>query len=288
MTATAQTNKLTYAEAISHAQARLEGLTDTPALDAKVLLADITGKNKAYLLAHLEEALNEAQVGVFTAALKELENGIPLPYVLGEWEFYGLPFKLTQNVLIPRPETELLVETALDWLKAHPGKRRIAEVGIGSGCISIALAVNYPKVEITAIDISPFALRVAEVNACLHEVEDRITFLENNILANLNTPFDLILANLPYIPTAVLKDLPVYAREPALALDGGEDGLDLIRQLLAQAPALLKPGGLVLLEIEAGQGNQSQALARAAFPHARVAIKRDLAGHNRLLSIQIP
>jgi release factor glutamine methyltransferase len=288
MTTTIQNNTFTFGEAIAHAQERLENLTDTPALDAKVLLADITGKNKAYLLAHLEESMDEAQVGVLHAALKELENGIPLPYVLGEWEFYGLPFKLTQNVLIPRPETELLVEIALDWLKAHPGKRRIAEVGAGSGCISIALAVNCPKVEITAIDISPFALRVAEVNACLHEVDDRIAFLENNLLANLTTPFDLILANLPYIPSDTLKGLPVYAKEPALALDGGEDGLDLIRQLLAQAPALLNPGGLVLLEIEAGQGKQSQTLARAAFPHARVAIKRDLAGHNRLLSIQIP
>jgi release factor glutamine methyltransferase len=286
MTATA--NTFTYREAIAHARTRLATLTDTPALDASVLLADITGKSKAHLLAYPEEALDEAQTGVLYAALSELENGIPLPYVLGEWEFYGLSFKLTQNVLIPRPETELLVETALGWLKAHPEKRRIAEVGAGSGCISIALAVNCPEVEVTATEISPFALRVAEVNACLHEVDDRITFIENNLLAGLDTPFDLILANLPYIPTGTLKGLQVYTKEPAIALDGGPDGLDLIRGLLAQAPSLLEPGGLILLEIEAGQGEQGRVLAQAAFPQAGVAVRRDLGGHHRLLSIQTP
>lgn len=288
MTTTARTNIFTYREAISHAHSRLEGLTDTPALDAQVLLADITGKGKSHLLAHPEEPLDEAQHGVLHAALKELENGIPLPYVLGEWEFYGLPFKLTQNVLIPRPETELLVETALNWLLSHPSKRRVAEAGAGSGCISITLAVNCPRVEITATEISPFALNVAEVNACLHEVDDRVTFLHNNLLTNLETPFDLILANLPYIPTDTLKGLPVYSKEPTLALDGGPDGLDLIRELLAQAPPLLDPGGLLLLEIEAGQGEQSRQLAQAAFPHAAISVKRDLAGRHRLLSIHTP
>ncbi|MGD8456551.1 MAG: peptide chain release factor N(5)-glutamine methyltransferase [Anaerolineales bacterium] len=286
MTTTARSSIFTYREAIAHAHSWLEGLTDTPALDAQVLLSDITGKGKSHLLAHPEESLDEAQLVVLDAALKELENGIPLPYVLGEWEFYGLPFKLTQNVLIPRPETELLVETALSWLKSHPSKRHVAEVGAGSGCISIALAVNCPRVVITATEISPIVLNVAEINACLHEVDDRVTFLQNNLLANLETPFDLILANLPYIPTDTLKGLPVYTKEPTLALDGGPDGLDLIRELLAQAPPLLNPGGLLLLEIEAGQGEHSRQLAQVAFPHAGISVKRDLAGRHRLLSIQ--
>lgn len=277
---------LTYAQAISQIKQRLQNLTDTPGLDANVLLADITGKSKSHILAHPEENLSEAQSGVLTAALDELENGTPLPYVIGEREFYGLPYKLTQDVLIPRPETELLVEAALDWLKDHPTQRRIVEVGIGSGCISIALAVNCPRVEITAIDISPRALKVAEVNANIHQVNDKITFLENNLLSDLGAPFDLILANLPYIPTQTLRRLPIFMKEPTLALDGGPDGLDLIRRMLAQAPPLLNPGGLALLEIEAGQGKKSIELARKAFQDAYISIQRDLAGHHRMLMIE--
>jgi release factor glutamine methyltransferase len=288
MTATTYPSTLTYAEAIAYSKQRLQGLTETPGLDAKVLLADITGKSKSHILAHPEDRLKVAETGVLTAALNELENGIPLPYVLGEWEFFGLPYKLTQNVLIPRPETELLVENALEWLKAHPDRRRVAEVGIGSGCISIALAVNYPRVEITAIDISPKAIKVAEVNANLHKVNERITFLENNLLSNLSDPYDLILANLPYVPSKTLRNLPVYLKEPTLALDGGADGLDLIRRLLSQAPPLLKSGGLMLLEIEAGQGRKSKKLAQKAFPKAKIIVKRDLAGHHRLAVIETP
>jgi release factor glutamine methyltransferase len=285
---TASPHSLTYTQAVSQIKQRLQGLTETPGLDASVLLADITGKSKAHILAHPEDNLSEAQSGVLTAALDELKNGTPLPYVLGEWEFYGLPYKLTQDVLIPRPETELLVETALDWLEKHPHRQRVIEVGIGSGCISIALAVNCPGIDIIASDISPTALKVAEVNANIHRVNDRIKFLENNLLSNLSDPFDLILANLPYIPTQLLRDLPIYMKEPTLALDGGPDGLGLIRGLLAQAPPLLNPGGMVLLEIEAGQGQKSMELARKAFPDAHVTLKRDLAGHHRLVTIETP
>ncbi len=279
---------LTYGQAISQIKQRLQGFTETPGLDANVLLSDITGKSKAHIHAHPEDSLSEAQSEVLTAALDELGNGTPLPYVLGEWEFYGLSYKLTQDVLIPRPETELLVETALEWLKGRRKHSHVAEVGIGSGCISIALAVNCPDIEITAIDISPTALKVSEVNANMHGVKDRITFLENNLLSNLSDPFDLILANLPYIPTQTLRELPIYEKEPTLALDGGPDGLDLIRRLLTQAPPLLNPGGMVLLEIEAGQGQKSTELAHEAFPDAHINIKRDLAGHHRLMMIETP
>lgn len=279
---------LTYGEAISQIKQRIQGLTDTPSLDANVLLADITGKSKTHIIAHPEDILDETQAYVLSAALDELENGAPLPYVLGEWEFFGLSYKLTQDVLIPRPETELLVETALHWLEEHPHQQRVVEVGIGSGCISISLALHCPGIEITAVDISPPALKVAEVNANIHQVSDRITFLENNLLSNLRNPFDLILANLPYIPTQTLRELPIYEKEPTLALDGGSDGLDLIRRLLAQAPPLLNPGGMVVLEIESGQGQKSMELAREAFPDAHITIKRDLAGHHRVVMIETP
>lgn len=278
----------TIADGVQHAKERFNGLTDTPSLDAQVLLSDITGRDKTQILAYPEHELSEAQAKVLAAALDEITNGVPLPYVLGEWEFYGLPFKLTQNVLIPRPETELLVETALEWLKTHSGNQRIAEVGAGSGCISIALAVNSPTADITAIDISPEALAVAQVNAGHHEINGRIKFLENDLLSGITDRFDMICANLPYIPSKTLKKLSVYTKEPTLALDGGYDGLKFIRRLLKQAPPLLKPGGLVLLEIEAGQHKKAVSLAKKSFPKSHVTVKQDLAGHHRLVVVETP
>lgn len=282
------TQLTTLADAITHTRQRLKALTDTPGLDAQVLVSDITGRDKSLMLAHPEQRLSKAQSSVLDAALDELEKGVPLPYVLGEWEFYGMPFKLTQNVLIPRPETELLVETALDWLKNHPEHNRIIEVGVGSGCISVALAVNSSEVEITAIDISPEALAVAEINADHHQVSERITFLENDLLSDISGSFDMVCANLPYIPSKTLRRLPVYRREPSLALDGGKDGLVLIRRLLEQTPTLLNPGGVVLLEIEAGQFEKASEMAHQSIREANITLKRDLAGNNRLLVIETP
>ncbi len=278
----------TVSDGIRLAKERFNGLTDTPGLDAQVLLSDITGRNKSKLLAFPEHELSEAQAKVLTAAIDEITNGVPLPYVLGEWEFYGLPFKLTQNVLIPRPETELLVETALEWLMTHPGNQRIAEVGAGSGCISIALAVNSPTIDITAIDISPEALAVAQVNAGHHEINGRIKFLENDLLSDITDKFDMICANLPYIPSKSLKKLSVYTKEPTLALDGGYDGLKFIRRLLNQAPPRLNPGGIILLEIEARQHKKAVRLAEKSFPESQVTVKQDLAGHHRLVVVETP
>jgi release factor glutamine methyltransferase len=193
---------------------------------------------------------------------------------------------LTPDVLIPRPETELLVETALDWFSRYPGKVRVAEAGTGSGCIAISLAVNHPDLTITATDISPQALTLARENAKLHNVSDRINFIENDLFNRMTGQFDLICANLPYIPTDTLQQLDVYQREPTLALDGGTDGLDLIRRLLDQAVDLLADRGLILLEIEDRQGEQMIRLAREKFSEAHVKVKPDLAGKPRLLAIE--
>ena len=288
MTTTTNKSLHTIVDGIQHAKERFNGLTDTPGLDAQVLLSDITGRDKTQLLAYPDYELSDAQARVLTAALDEITNGVPLPYVLGEWEFYGLPFKLTQNVLIPRPETELLVETALEWLKTHPGEKHIAEVGAGSGCISIALAVNSQNAHITAIEISPEALAVAQVNAGHHEINGRIKFLENNLLSGITDSFDMICANLPYIPSKTLKKLSVYTKEPTLALDGGYDGLKFIRRLLKQAPPLLNPGGMILLEIEARQKEKTEELVEKSFPDAAVTVKQDLAGHHRLVMVETP
>jgi release factor glutamine methyltransferase len=215
-------------------------------------------------------------------------GGEPLPYILGYWEFYGLEFQVTSQVLIPRPETELLVEEALKWLRAHPGRRRAADVGAGSGCISITLAQRVPDLRITALDTSRDALSVARHNAS-RLAPDRLIFLvQSDLLSAVNGPYDLVCANLPYIPSEILAGLEVSQHEPVLALDGGEFGLDLITRLLQSAPLWLADGGLLLLEIESGQGKIVPEIASQYLPQSRIQLLHDLAGHPRLVSIEKP
>ena len=278
--------------ALAELAARFTSLSDTPALEAQVLLAQVLHKPRAWVLAHPEAELSPVQLEDIETSAARRESGEPLPYILGHWEFYALDFLVTPSVLIPRPETELLVARALDWLHRHPTCRRVADIGSGSGCIAITLAKHIPDLQVLATDLSPQALELAQQNAARHGVAERITFIQADLLALQGMiptqPFDLIAANLPYIPTATLLELPVARFEPRLALDGGEDGLDLIRRLLHQAPAYLSPDGCLLLEIEAGQGDVSRAMAQAAFPHARVTVQADLAGHDRLVTVELP
>jgi len=266
----------------------LKAHSETPALDAQTLLAHILQRPRAWILAHPEAMPEAAQVAALTTAARRLEAGEPLPYVLGEWEFFGLTFEVTPAVLIPRPETELLVERALIWLDAQPRGALVADVGTGSGCIGIALAVHRSRLRVLATDISLAALRVAQRNAARHGVSDRVHLICADVLTPYATAFDVIVANLPYIPTEHLPSLPVYPHEPPLALDGGHDGLRLIRHLLAQARHCLTPGGLLLVEIEASQGASALALARSTFEEARICLHQDLAGHDRLLEITTP
>lgn len=286
---------MTVGEWLEAVAARLRKRSDTAELDAQVLLGKIVGRPRPWLLAHPEAVLTAQQEAALRSAVGRLERGEPLPYVLGEWEFFGLPFLVTPDVLIPRPETELLVEHALTWLRVHPARRRLLDVGTGSGCIAIALAVNVPDLQALATDISPAALEVARRNAARLGVGDRLEFAECDLLPGCGSgsspaaawhgPFDLIAANLPYIPTRLLHKLPVYRREPTIALDGGRDGLDLVRRLLAAAPAWLAPGGLMLFEIEASQGPAAMALAFDLFADAMIHLHQDLSGHDRLLEI---
>ena len=277
----------TLSDALANVHQCISSLSDTPGLDAHVLMAHICKKNKTWLYTHPEYVLTDMETLQLAQALAQLSAGVPLPYVIGEWEFFCLKFRVTPAVLIPRPETELLVETALEWLAAHPERNRMAEAGTGSGCIAISMAVNQPRLEITATDISANALAVASSNARRHNVDDQIKFVENNLLEGIPGPFDLICANLPYIPTNTLHTLPVYKSEPTLALDGGPDGLVIIDEMLAHIKTRLAKGGLALLEIESGQGKDAVAHTKEIFPDAQIQLKQDLAGHNRLLMIQI-
>ena len=223
---------------LSDISARLASFSDTPALDASVLLARIMERSRSWILAHPELTLTDEQQKQLDTSLSRLQNGEPFPYVLGRWEFFGLEFEVTPDVLIPRPETELLVEKAIAWLQKNPTKRNVADVGTGSGAIAVSIAVNVPNVNIIATDISAKALQVAKRNAEKHGASGRIEFVECDILPHplplslRERGVDLLCSNMPYIPTNTLKHLPIYQREPTLALDGGDDGLDIFRKLL--------------------------------------------------------
>jgi release factor glutamine methyltransferase len=266
-------------------QTRLAPHTQTPLLDSQVLLAHTLGVARAWVIAHPEVELSQSQMHNLEFALARLERGEPLPYVTGTRDFYGLTFKITPDVLVPRPETELLVDKALEWLRAHPGRRLAADIGTGSGCIAVSLAYHLPDLVVIASDLSLAALRVAHQNITSYALESRVHCLAAHLLPRLRARYDLICANLPYIPASLLETLEVYRREPLLALDGGSDGLTLIRALLAEASRGLAPGGRLLLEIEASQGESALRLACSHFPGAQVTLLQDLAGLDRLIVI---
>ena len=272
---------------------RLGLISDTPALDASVLLGHILSKPRTWVLAHPELTLTAEQQEQLDDALARFEDGEPFPYILGHWEFFGLDFDVTPDVLIPRPETELLVEKAIARLQESPVRTTVADIGTGSGAIAVAIAVNVPEIHILATDISQAAVEVAHRNAQKHNVSDRIDFVQCDILPPPPGPFpaeshfDLVCANLPYIPTDTLQGLPIYEREPTLALDGGPDGLDIFRQLMQIAPDWLAPNALILLEIEATRGVHALNLAHEMFSQAEIHLHQDFTGRDRLLEIQI-
>lgn len=282
-----------FASLLSDIRTRLAPISDTPDLDASVLIAHILNKPRTWVMAHPELTLTSEQQKQLEDSLVQLEHGESFPYVLGHWEFFGLEFDVTSDVLIPRPETELLVEKAIAWLQESPVRRTVADVGTGSGVIAISIAMNVPDAKILATDISFEALEVARKNAIKFDVNNRIDFVQCDLLPyhiySLSTErhFDLICANLPYIPTDTLHQLPIFGREPSLALDGGPDGLDLIRRLLTIAPNWLAPNGMLLLEIEATRGIQALNLACDMFSEGIIHLHQDLAGRDRLLEIML-
>jgi release factor glutamine methyltransferase len=253
-------------EALAHGRQQLEAspeLRADVARDAAALLLHALGVSRAELLANPDRALTPAQQSAFEAHIRRRLANEPIQYILGEQEFYGLTLRVTAAVLIPRPETEHLVEAVLAELDpSHP--LRILDVGTGSGAIAIALATHLPHAHITAVDISPEAHEVAAANAATHGLSARIRFLQSDLLTALapTEAFDAIVSNPPYVPTTDRSTLHPQVRdhEPAAALFAGHDGLDLYRRLIPQARAALKPNGLLALEIGHGQRDAIAAL----------------------------
>jgi release factor glutamine methyltransferase len=275
-----------------------EAGSDTPQLDASVLLGFVLGVNKAWLYAHPTRPLSESEITQYEELVRRRMCHEPVAYLVGFKAFYGLDITVDRYVLIPRPETELMVDRVLDYLHSLEAAGRrlsVADIGTGSGAIAVALAINLPALTVYAVDVSDAALAVAAQNVWRYGLGEQVQLLPGHLLEPLPEPVDVIVANLPYVATADLATLPpqVGEFEPVLALDGGADGLAVIADLLAAlaSPAgrhKLRPGGRVYLEIGAGQGDAARTLAQNLLPAAEVRVAHDYADLDRLLIVALP
>ncbi len=268
-------------------------LVESGPLLAQVLLARQLEQPRSWILAHPEYALSPARASLYMSMVDRARSGEPLPYLTGIQEFFGLEFEVTPDVLIPRPETELLVSTALEWLadgRRETGREassiRAVDLGTGSGCIATALAVHTPGLRMVAADISAAALAVAARNFLRHGVRNRIHLLQADLLSTLRGPVDFLCANLPYALSGSLEGSPVVRFEPRLAIDGGLDGLRLVARAIDQSASRMAAGGLALFELDAAHANEARKLAKSRFPNALVKVKKDLAGWERLLIVR--
>jgi release factor glutamine methyltransferase len=257
----------------------------SPRLDAELLVAQVLALPRVQLYVQSDRPLAVDELAAIRALIKRRQAGESVAYLVGKKEFWGFEFAVDARVLVPRPDTETLVDEARERLTTTTTEApRIADVGTGSGAIAVTLAKLFPAAALFAVDVSPGALEVARGNA--ERLGAEVTFLEGDLAAPLapHAPFSAIVANLPYIPSADMAELPADVKtEPAVALDGGPDGLALVRRLVAAAPALLAPGGTLVLEIGAGQADMTAALLRDA-DFTDVRSRRDLAGIERVVS----
>jgi release factor glutamine methyltransferase len=289
--ATSGLKSLQIRDALREGIAWLEAAgTHSAQLAAELLLLHAAGCDREFLYSHPEHALSLKQVAQFFALIDRRAAGEPTQYLTGKQEFWGLEFEVNSSVLIPRPETEHIVEVALERLgeSRRGNSLRVADIGTGSGCIAVALAMELRTATIYATDISGAALEVARRNAARHGVADRISFVESNLLDGVTEPaqFDLIVSNPPYVGRTEMESLQQEVRdhEPHVALFAGEDGLALYPLLIAQAAARLAPGGLLVLELGINQFEPVGDMLDASRGWTRVSAKQDLAGIVRVIT----
>ena len=266
---------------------------DDAGFEAEYLLRHALGCTREHLLLALDSDVSSSDQLRFDSVVDRRADGEPSAYITGHKEFYGLQFKVDPRALIPRPETELLVELALEFAAQRTSRvegLNITEVGVGCGAIAIALAVNLSRARIVATDISPAALKLASENVSSHGVEDRVTLLEGDLLQPVSGPIDILVSNPPYIPSAQLAALPREIRdhEPRVALDGGEHGMTAIERLIRQAKDKLRPGGAMFVEIGWDLGDRALARSLDFWPESDASISPDLAGLDRVLTLRSP
>lgn len=285
----------TIRHALREARTQLDAArVDAPTLTARLLLATVLGRSKEWLLAHDDEALDAAARARYDALLARVVAHEPLAYVLGVREFYGLDLHVDARVLIPRPETEMLVELTLDVLRRTARRAQgfdHFDIGVGSGAVAIAVAKHAPDARVLASDVSADALVVARANAQRHGVAERITFVQSDLLRSIEGLPTVLTANLPYVTREEIDGLPpeIQEHEPRVALDGGEDGLDLVRALLMQIAERRRASSVLVaafFEIGASQGAAALAAARLHLPDADAAMLRDLGARDRVLAIR--
>jgi len=278
---------VTFKQALSQAREILAANSiEDVSLEGELLLRHTLNISRAQLYQDLDHELTSEQEKTFWNLVKRRINHEPTAYITGHREFYGLDFHVDPHVLIPRPETELLVEMSLILVQNHR-LVTIAEIGTGCGAIAISLALNLPQVKIYATDISSSALEVAKTNCKKHGVLNRIHLLQGDMLDPLLKPVDLIVTNLPYVKKAELPQVNTAKFEPFLALNGGPDGLQKIRRLCQQVNNKLHPTGYLLLEIGQGQGSAVTTLLHSLFPHAKIETTPDLGSIDRVVSLHL-
>jgi release factor glutamine methyltransferase len=270
---------MTVADVLALGVNRLKNHTDTPALDARLLLADILRLEPVRLLLSSDDPVCGEAQAAYEQALERRLDGECVAYITGSKEFWGLPFLVNPSVLVPRPDTETLVEAALTVIRQDAA---LLELCTGSGAVAIALKKECPALSVKATDISAAALETARKNAARLQAD--VCFAESDLFDRITGVFDLIVANPPYIPTGVIASLPAEVRrEPRLALDGGEDGLDLIKRIIAEAKRHLKPAGVLLMEASPPQMPAIAELLRVGGYQQDVRVYQDIAGLDRVI-----
>jgi release factor glutamine methyltransferase len=300
---------VTISQALTRARQMLAAAgSDNPSLESEALLKYYLNQDRAFLHREPQAVLDEKTQTAFFQGIERLLRGEPLAYITCTREFFGLDFYVDFRVLVPRPETELLVEEAIRLVRSRR-MNALADIGTGSGAIAVSLAkyllhppdgpfpgtgtvppdvFSLRDLKIYATDISSQALEVAGINCQKHNVSQLITFLQGDLLGPLPEAVDLIIANLPYVRKEDCEKMPSARYEPSVALDGGEDGLDILNRFCRGLESKLRPGGCSLMEIGLGQAGAVTALLHSRFPAAGVEVIPDLAGINRVVKVSLP
>ena len=270
---------------------RLDSATEDSRIEAEVLLRHVLGWDRARFFASLRDPVDDDTASRLDALLRRRAGGEPLAYIVGRREFYGLDFHVDPRVLVPRPETELLVDEVIAYAgrRGGAGHISICDVGTGSGAVAVALAVHLAGATVYATDRSADAIEVARLNARRHGVSDRVRLLRCDLLDGLPSPVDVIVSNPPYVRSSEIPTLQrEVRREPRGALDGGPDGMAVMRRLFDQAPAFLRPGCFMAVEIDPRQRDAALEMAKASFGGASIACADDLAGSPRAIIVETP